>query len=235
MIGATRRLRRAAGRVKDDESGIGLVELLVAMLIFGIVLTLITGMFMSTTRVVNTGTSVNTSTKAASLGLNELSRAIRFAASNPVSGQALNDPALVVAKGDLVTVISYLDVDPADPKPVKIAFTIDSQLRLIEVRYASYELSKGFWGFQTTPESTRILTGALIAPTGTESALFTYLDSNNAALTMPVAGLTLAQRQLVAAVTVSIKLKSDDATSGNPVKFESTIGIPNLGINRTGQ
>jgi hypothetical protein len=39
----------------------------------------------------------------------------------------------------------------------------------------------------------------------------------------------------VAAVKVSIKLKSDDATAGNPVAFESIIGIPNLGINRTGQ
>lgn len=226
---------RPAKRMKNDETGIGLVEILVAMLIFGIVLTLVTGMFMSATRVVNTGTSVNTSTKAASLGLNELSRAIRFAASNPVSGQALNDPALVVAKKDLVTVISYLDVDPANPKPVKIAFTIDSQLRLIEVRYPAYELSKGFWGFKTTAESTKILTGALIAPTGTEAPLFTYLDANNNPLVVPTSGLTSAQLQLVAAVKVSIKLKSDDATAGNPVQFESVIGIPNLGINRTGQ
>jgi hypothetical protein len=226
---------RKVRRLRSDESGLGLVEILVAMLIFGIVLTLVTGMFMSTSRVVNTGTSVNTSTKAASLGLNELSRAIRFAASNPVSGQALDDPALVVAKNDIVTVISYLDVDPTSPKPVKIAFTIDSSYRLIEVRYAAYEVSKGFWGFQTTPESTRILTGALLPPTGTEAQLFTYLDANNAPLTVPTSGLTATQRQLVAAVKVSIKLKSDDATAGNPVHFESTIGIPNLGINRTGQ
>lgn len=205
------------------------------MVIFGIVLTLITGMFLSATRVVNTGTSVNTSTKAASLGLNELARAIRFAASNPVSGQAVNDPALVVAKKDLVTVISYLDVVAASPEPVKIAFTIDAQLRLIEVRYAAYEISKGFWGFKATPEFTKVLTGALIAPTGTEAPLFTYLDADNVALTVPTTGLTTVQRQLVAAVKVSIKLKSDDATTGNPVQFESIIGIPNLGINRTGQ
>lgn len=235
MMRVARRLRRTAANARRDESGIGLVELLVAMLIFGIILTIVSGMFMSASRVVSTGTSVNTSTKAASLGLNELSRAIRFAASNPVSGQALNDPALVVAKSDLITVISYLDVDPASPKPVKIAFTIDSQLRLIEVRYAAYELSKGFWGFKTTAESTKVLTGALIAPTGTEAPLFTYLDANNTALTVPTTGLTSGQLQLVAAVKVSIKLKSDDATSGNPVQFESIIGIPNLGINRTGQ
>jgi hypothetical protein len=227
-------MRLRAGK-DGSESGVGLVEVLVAMLLFGIVLTLVAGMFASTSRVVSTGTSVNTSTKAASLGLDELARAIRFAASNPVSGQALDDPALVVAKDNLVTVISYLDVDPANPKPVKIAFTIDAAGRLIEVRYAAYEISKGFWGFQTTPASTRILTGALVPPSGTDAQLFTYLNADNAPLVVPTSGLTAAQRQLVAAVKVSIKLKSDDATAGNPVRFESIIGIPNLGINRTGQ
>ena len=52
---------------------------------------------------------------------------------------------------------------------------------------------------------------------------------------MSASGLTLAQRQTVAAVQVTMKLKSDDATSGNPVMYQSIIGLPNLGINRTGQ
>lgn len=235
MITGNQAPHRIAAALRRNESGITLIELLVSMVILGIVLTLITGMFMSVTRVVNTGTSVNTSTKAASLGLTELSRALRFAASNPVSGQALNDPAFVVAKKDLITVNSYLDVSPASPQPVQLAFTIDAQKRLIEVRYNAYVVSTGFWAFSTTPASTRILTGALIPPTGTEPDLFTYLDSNNAPITMPASGLTLAQRQTVAAVQVSVKLKSDDATAGNPVAFQSIIGIPNLGINRTGQ
>jgi hypothetical protein len=229
------RYRDSLRKLRDDEAGIGLVEIMVTMVILAIVLTLITGMFMSTSRVVATGTSVNTSTKAASLGLNELSRAIRFAASNPVSGQALDDPAFVVAKSDLLTVTSYIDVDPSNPKPTKLAFTIDSQRRLIEVRYDSYEVSSGFWAFKSTPASTRILTGALIAPSGSDPQLFTYLDSNNAALTMPGTGLTSAQLPLVAAVQIYFKLKSDDATTGNPVAFQSVVGIPNLGINRTGQ
>lgn len=224
-----------ARRMRHDDSGVGLVELLVAMIITAIVLTLITGMFMSTSRAVNIGSSVNTSTKAASLGLNELSRALRFAASNPVSGQAINDPAFVVAKKDLLTVLSYIDVDPADPRPTKLEFTIDGEGRLIEVRYDSYEVSSGFWAFKTVAKSTTILTGALIPPTGTELDLFTYLDSDNAPLTVPVTGLSAAQRTLVAAVQVTIKLKSEDATAGNPVSFTSTIGIPNLGIKRTGQ
>src|SRR5690606_16836214 len=79
------------------------------------------------------------------------------------------------------------------------------------------------------------LTGALVPPTASEAPLITYLDSDNNALTMPTALLTAAQRSLVAAVKVSIKLKSDDATAGKPVAFESIIGIPNLGINRPGQ
>ena len=227
--------RRLAKRLTRDEAGIGLVEVLVSMVILAIILTLITGMLQSTSRAVNIGTSVNTSTKAASLGLNELSKALRFAASNAVSGQALNDPAFVVAKKDLVTVTTYLSVNAGSPSPIKAAFTIDAQGRLIEVRYASYQITPGFWGFNATPQSTIILTGAIIPPTGTEPDLFTYLDSNNMPIPIASTGLTLAQRQLVAAVQVSMKLKSADATAGNPVMFQSIIGLPNLGINRTGQ
>lgn len=222
-------------RIGADDSGLTLTELLVAMLVLAVIMVLATNVFINAGKAASMGTSVNTSTKAASLGLNELARAIRFAASNPVSGQAIDDPALVVAKDDLVTVISYLDVDPSAPQPVKIAFTTDAQGRLIEVRYDSYEISKGFWGFKTIPASTQILTGALIAPDSGEANLFTYLNSDNQPMTVPASGLTLAQRQSVAAVKVSIKLKSDDATAGNPVKFESIIGMPNLGVNRTGQ
>ncbi|MBX3088727.1 MAG: prepilin-type N-terminal cleavage/methylation domain-containing protein [Cryobacterium sp.] len=228
-------VRAKAFTAARGESGLTLVEVLVSMVVLGVVMALAAGVFMNAGQAANIGKSVNISTKAASLGLNELARAIRFAASNPVSGQPIDDPALVVAKDDLVTVISYLDVDPASPQPIKIAFTIDSQRRLIEVRYDSYEISKGFWGFKSTPASTQILTGALVPPDSGEAELFTYLDSDNNPLTVPASGLTLSQRQSVAAVKVSIKLKSDDATSGTPVKFESIIGIPNLGINRTGQ
>lgn len=222
-------------RLREDQTGLGIVEIMVTLAILAIVLTLITGMFMSTSRVVATGTSINTSTKAASLGLNELSKALRFAASNPVSGQAVDDPAFVTAKNNLLTVISYIDVNAANPKPTKLAFTIDGQGRLIEVRYDSYAVSSGFWAFQSTAASTRILTGALVPPTGSEPELFTYLDSNNAPLTMPSSGLTAAQLPTVAAVQVYFKLKSDDASTGNPVAFQSVIGLPNLGINRTGQ
>ncbi|MBX3097814.1 MAG: hypothetical protein M9882_08080 [Homoserinimonas sp.] len=222
-------------KISRDEMGLTLTELLVSMLVLSIIMVIATGVFINTGRAAGIGNSVNTSTKAASLGLNELASAIRFAASNPVSGQAIDDPALVVAKDDLLTVISYLDVDASSPQPVKIAFTIDAQGRLIEVRYDSYELSKGFWGFKTTPASTQILTGALVEPETGEAELFTYLNSDNEALTVPTSGLSLAQRQSVAAVKISIKLKSDDASAGSPVKFESIVGIPNLGINRTGQ
>ena len=227
--------RRAMHKLRDNQSGISMVELLVSMIILGMILALITGMYISTSRVVATGTSVNTSTKAASVGLNELSRAIRFAASHPVSGQALDDPAFVVAKKDLLTVTGYFNVDSANPKPTKLAFTIDAQGRLIEVRYDSYVVSSGFWAFKTTAASTQILTGALIPPTGSEPQLFTYLDSNNAPLTMPTTGLTSSQLPTVASVQIYFKLKSDASVTGNPVAFQSVVGVPNLGISRTGQ
>ncbi|MBX3104959.1 MAG: prepilin-type N-terminal cleavage/methylation domain-containing protein [Cryobacterium sp.] len=231
MIGFFSRFRALA----RNESGITLVEILVATVVTAIIMVIATSVFINAGQATSLGKSVNISTKAASLGLNELSSAIRFSATNPVQGQAINDPAIVLAKNDQLILISYLRVNPSSPQPVKVQFSIDGSGRLIEVRYDSYEISPGFWGFYATSSSSQILTGALIPPSGTEAKLFTYLDSDNNPLTVPNAGLTLAQRQSVAAIKVSIKLKSNDANAGNPVKFENVIGMPNVGINRTGQ
>ena len=142
---------------------------------------------MSTSRVVATGTSVNTSTKAASLGLTELSEALRFAASNPVSGQALDDPALSWPREDLLTVISYIDVDPAHPRPVQARlYDRCPEVDSIEVRYDSYEVSSGVLGvLERRPASTRILTGALIPATGSEPTSSRIWTPTMRRLTMP--------------------------------------------------
>ena len=222
-------------RMKRDESGIGLVELLVAMLIFGIVITLVANMYVSMTRTVQIGGSVNNSTKAASLGMNELSRVIRFATGNPVSGQPIDDPAFVEAGRETITVYSYVDTVSSAVQPVKVKFSLDASRRLIETRYAAYSLSGGYWGFSSTPLWTRTLTGQVMAPGAGEPYLFTYLQDDGTAIAVPAAGLASSQFSAIAAVQVTLKLKADDGTTANPVVLQNTVGLPNLGIHRTGQ
>ncbi len=228
------RLRDITRAEQSSEQGITLVELIVAMFLGAIVIALVAGMYLGLSRVVQVGNTSNNSTKAASLAMTEVSAALRFATTNPIVGNQLPDPAFVSASNESVTVNSYIDASPASPQPVQVNFSLDSSRRLIETRYASHLVS-GNWVFYTTAIWSRILTGAVVAQSGSEPYLFTYLDSSNAVIVPGSNGLTSAQYPTVAAVKVTVKLASASTGGASPVVLQNTVGLPNLGINRTGQ
>ena len=219
------RLRQAANvrsRLRG-ELGISLVELLVSMMIFAIILTLVGSMYASMARTVALGNSSNQSTKVAATTMNEVSRVIRFAAANPVLGQPQSDPAISTFSAEALTVYSYVDADATTPKPIQISFTVDASRRLVESRYAATPAA-GFWIFATpTPYSTRILAGGIGTPTGAELPLFSYEYQM-------VNGV-----QTIVAVQVNLKVTADGNSVGQPVPLQNTVGMPNLGLPRSGQ
>jgi len=219
------RLRQAANvrsRLRG-ELGISLVELLVSMMIFAIILTLVGSMYASMARTVALGNSSNQSTKVAATTMNEVSRVIRFAAANPVLGQPQSDPAISTFSAEALTVYSYVDADATTPKPIQISFTVDASRRLVESRYAATPAA-GFWIFATpTPYSTRILAGGIGTPTGAELPLFSYEYQM-------VNGV-----QTIVAVQVNLKVTADGNSVGQPVTLQNTVGMPNLGLPRSGQ
>ncbi|MCU1557991.1 MAG: hypothetical protein JWN09_1986 [Microbacteriaceae bacterium] len=228
------RLRNTKRAEQGSEEGITLVELIVAMFLGGIVIVLVAGMYLGMSRVVQVGNTSNNSTKAASLAMTEVSTALRFATTNPIVGNQLPDPAFVSASNESVTVNSYIDASSASPQPVQVNFSLDSSRRLIETRYASHLVS-GNWVFYTTAIWSRILTGAVVAQSGSEPYLFTYLDSSNAVIVPGSTGLTSTQYPTVAAVQVTVKLASASTGGASPVVLQNIVGLPNLGTNRTGQ
>lgn len=219
------RLRQAANvrsRLRG-ELGISLVELLVSMMIFAIILTLVGSMYASMARTVALGNSSNQSTKVAATTMNEVSRVIRFAAANPVLGQPQSDPAISTFSAEALTMYSYVDADATTPKPIQISFTVDASRRLVESRYAATPAA-GFWIFATpTPYSTRILAGGIGTPTGAELPLFSYEYQM-------VNGV-----QTIVAVQVNLKVTADGNSVGQPVTLQNTVGMPNLGLPRSGQ
>lgn len=219
------RLRQAANvrsRLRG-ELGISLVELLVSMMIFAIILTLVGSMYASMARTVALGNSSNQSTKVAATTMNEVSRVIRFAAANPVLGQPQSDPAISTFSAEALTVYSYVDADATTPKPIQISFTVDASRRLVESRYAATPAA-GFWIFATpTPYSTRILAGGIGTPTGAELPLFSYEYQ------------MVNEVQTIVAVQVNLKVTADGNSVGQPVTLQNTVGMPNLGLPRSGQ
>jgi hypothetical protein len=223
-------LRRRRG---IPEGGLSLVELLIATFLAAMVTAMVVGLYAGMQRTVTLSGAINDSTKASSLGMQELSDVLRFAVTNPVQGQAVPDPAFPAADNEALSVYTYADSNSAAPRPMKVTFSLDAQRRLIETRYSSYPLATGYWAFNTTPVSTQVLTGTIIAPSAGQPYLFTYLDASNAPMTVGTAGLTTSQTPLVASVKVTIKVAT--TSKGAPVTLQNTVGLPNLGLTRTGQ
>lgn len=234
LISPLNRLRR---RLASDDDGITLVELLVAIMLFAIVLTMVASIYGTMSKTVNFARATSNNYKLSSLGMAQLSDSLRFAITNPVQNQPADSPAFTLAKAESITLYTYIDTNPTSPKPVQVNYSLDASRRLIETRYAAYSIATGYWAYQTTPYSTRTLTGQVLAPTGTEAPLFTYLDKNNAPLVIADAtvGLTSVQIPQVAAVLVTMKIKGDANSGEKPLFFTNTVGLPNLGLNRTGQ
>nr|WP_241732327.1 type II secretion system protein [Galbitalea soli] len=228
------RARLAGG----DDRGITLIELLVATLIFSILLTLVVSAYSTLSRSITLAGAVDSNVKLSSLGMNEISKVLRFAATNPVLGHPINDPAFVTADVETLTVYSYVDANATTPAPVKVTFSLNASRQLVEQRYAG-TATNGFWSFASTPSVTRILTGAVIAPSAGERPLFSYQTvTNGTYLTVPSGGLTASQLPQVAAVTVTMKIKGASGAGGgasSPMTISNTVGLPNLGLARTGQ
>ena len=231
---ARRRAALAVARA-NSEAGISLVELLVSMMIFAIILTLVGSMYSGMADTVAMGNSSNQSTKVASSAMNEVGRVIRFATTNAVLSQPAPNPAIVVGKSEALTVYTYVDASSASPQPIKISFTLDGTRRLVEQRYAATNVA-GFWLFPApTPYYTRIITSGIGTPSGAEQPLFTYQLIDGSAVAVPGTGLTATQAATIAAIQVTLKVTTDGGASAQQVTLQSTIGMSNLGLSRSGQ
>jgi len=83
-----RRLRRGI----RDESGLTLIELLVAMTLLTILLAVVANLYVSAMRTVGLSRELTANTKQVANAMNETTRAIRAATENPVSGSIVNAP-----------------------------------------------------------------------------------------------------------------------------------------------
>ncbi|WP_241972708.1 hypothetical protein [Cryobacterium cryoconiti] len=178
---------------------------------------------------------LSTNARESSNGMNEVSRVIRAATENPVSGAA-NQPALEQALNESVTLYAYINLTSSAELPVKIRLSLDSSRRLIETQWPAVEFpaGSGFFTFSPTSSSTKIMAGTIAPQTGTRPYLFTYVLKDGTELTTPSTGLTAAQRETVAAITVTMTLQGSATDTRSAVTLRNTVGMPNLPVFRTG-
>lgn len=219
-------IRRARRRAIDDE-GVTLTELLVTMMISGIVLAAVGTMFINIAlATTNSNRTIQRNGIATNI-MDAATQVIRTAANNPVASSVDPDPALVAATASSLTVYSFVNTNPTTPAPTKVRFTFDSNGNLIEERWAATK-SGSYWVFTGSPSSRTV--GGPVANVSGTPAFFTYRDSTGAAISPGTSGLTLAQRKLIATITVTVQISNTPTTGSAPIELTNTIGMPNLHI-----
>jgi hypothetical protein len=129
-------------------------------------------------------------------------------------------PALAEIAPNKVTVYASLGA-----VPTKITYEINTSRELIEKRYNGNAASNPYWTFSTTVRTTIV---ARKIPAGSP-ALFTFLDSNGAAIANQTSTAT-ADLDLVRSIKINLTVDADPARGGGPVVLTNTVVLPNLGI-----
>jgi prepilin-type N-terminal cleavage/methylation domain-containing protein len=225
--------------LRGTDRGMSLVELLVSIMITGVLGVVVTSLYVSTVTTTAEVSSVTLNTRQAANGMNEIARVIRAATENPVQGQPLSDAAFVSTVAaplgaESLTVYAYVNLSSAAEVPVKIRFDLDDERRLVETQWASTPLTGGYFSFQSTPLSTRILASTVAPASPGQPALFRYLLADGTELVPPPTGtLTTAQLRSIVSVHVTLTMQETLTDSRAAVTLENTVGIPNLALSRS--
>lgn len=224
------RMRCPLGSVRElreQEAGLSLIELLIAIMITGMIMTLGVWMFVAGTHSVSLASSIDGGTRQASNGMNQVARMVRAATPNPLTnptpGGAQNQPAILAATTTSLTLYAYVNLSGAE-SPVKVTYAVSNGI-LQETQYLATSTTagvNGHWDFSTSAQPTRNLCNSIPATV----TVFRYYNKAGAEL-LPANLTTDTQRSAIATVQVTITIKPTGAASA--VTVTNTIGMANVG------
>lgn len=218
-----RRLRERLAAIRDDQSGLSLAEILIAMMLTSLILVMVTSMLISTSKLTTAASQTRSSNGAAANISNSITSVLRMATTLAKSSSAVPDPAIVAGTASSVTLYSYSNTNAANPAPVKVTFTLSSGT-LTETRCTGVA-SGGFWTFGgCSATSTRTVGTGM-----TSDPLFTYRDANGTAYVIGTGSLSATQRAAVGSITVNVRVQAS-GTGTDPVIISSTVVLRNLGL-----
>jgi type II secretory pathway component PulJ len=212
---------------RESERGISIAELLVAVTLFALLLTMTSGFMVSAYRAAASSRAIDTATRQATNGMTEMSRMIRAASEYQRVSGAAAEPAIIVAEPSRLQLYAFVNLEDAIEKPVKVEFKIDGT-KLVETRWDSTASPSNpdLFSFATSPSSTRVLADPVLSTTSTGARLFTYLGSARASVPLNAAS-AVADVTSVANITVSLQAGLSTSPS-NSTLLVNTIGLTNL-------
>jgi prepilin-type N-terminal cleavage/methylation domain-containing protein len=217
----------AIKRARRDERGLTLAELLVTVLIFALVLTVVTGTFVTMVRATTFANATDTNVRTGSDAMDEMTRVLHAAMNNPRPNQS-DAPAFSVANSESATFSTAVNMSGSTLTPEQVSLTLDSSRRIVETVTAGQLYNSTYYQF-TGAVTTRVLSSPVTAtPTGGD-ALFVYFDANNNRLTPDATGaLSSSQISSIASVQITLRLTNSNSTIDNSVTLTNQVGLPNL-------
>ena len=226
----TGRARRAAALEQRPDTGLSLAELLVAIMVFGLIMTIVSTTFISLTKATSQSRAIDSNTRVASNGLNDLSLSLRGARTIPVETVGAADiPAFSSATRESVKFYTAANlVNTTSTVPRQIEFALASNRSLVERSLTATTNAKGFYVFTGTASSRTVTTPVATAPAA-GPWLFTYLDSTGAPLAFDATG-ALAADDLgsISAVQVTVRIDATTTMTSQGITLQNTVGLPNL-------
>jgi Tfp pilus assembly protein PilW len=224
MIRVLRRLRR-------DESGLSMAELLVAALLTSIVMVMVTSFFIQTAKLTTAAAQTRQSTGIAANVANDITSVVRMATTLAKSSSEIPDAAIVAGTRSSLTIYSYANTSATDPAPIKVTFTLDASGAVTETRCTGTS-SSGFWTFGTcATTSTRTLGTGILAPTGVSDQLFTYRDGSGTVMSIGTGSLSATQRAEVSSILIQVRTQT--GASGDVIWVKNSVVLRNLGLETT--
>ncbi|WP_191330301.1 type II secretion system protein J [Frigoribacterium sp. ACAM 257] len=215
MIRVVRR-RLGLERPGAGDAGVSLAELLVAMMVFAVLLSLTGGFMISAYRANQTNNSVDRTTRTASTALLQMTRMIRAASDFKTTGGVSSSAFVTMGSSD-VTLVSYVNLADALEKPVKVQYVVEGT-KLVERRWAGLQ-SVNDATLYTFPTLTSTVTLAepVLAPAAGGPALFSYFQADRTTVA--------ADPTAIGAVRVQLQIGTSSRGS------DSTLLVNTVGIN----
>lgn len=225
----TRRLRR-------DDAGLSMTELLVASMLTLLVLVMVGNMFISVTKITTASNQTRASTDVATNVVNEVTSVVRVSTDLIKADDTIDYAIQNTSNRNRLIIFSMTDTVAAAPAPSKITFelvaapTPQYPAGTYEVKETSClgTQSSNVWVF-TTPCETRTLGTGVLYPDSVSNQLFTYRDVNGNVIPNGTSDLTTSQRDQVASIVVTVRALAPTSKNGS-ILVTNTVVLRNLGL-----
>lgn len=218
-------------RVHEDQAGVSLVEVIVAVSISLVILLAVGGFFTATLRAGSTNTTSDQNARSASIVMNSVTRYVHAASLVPKADGSYAG-AVTQATGTQLVFTAFINLDGSSTdNPVQVRYSLNAARQLVQDQWAG-TATNGFWSFPPptqTPTRSVVLGGPVASPTAEGDLLFTYLGADGNALPTQADGsLTTSQLGSIRAVRTNLELGSTTAGASGNTRIQNTLYLFNV-------